>query len=34
VHVGTKKSPSDETGLHLLFREEQKGDIMPHCKIW
>jgi hypothetical protein len=22
VHVGTKKSPSDETGLHLVFREE------------
>jgi hypothetical protein len=35
VHVGTKKSPSGETGLHLMFREEQKeGDIMPHCKNW
>ncbi|MCS0596774.1 hypothetical protein [Massilia agri] len=24
VHVGTKKSPSAETGLHLVFREEQQ----------
>jgi hypothetical protein len=35
VHVGTKKSPSGKTGLHLMFREEQKeGDIMPYCKNW
>jgi hypothetical protein len=31
VHVRTKKSPSGDTGLRFMFREEQKEAIL--CRI-